>query len=289
MCGDSRLYSPYEMKLIEMGCAGAESTPVGGKVLYSRPHYKDGAVKIMVTSNLPAKYNQVLPRPSGLLEVPPLENGDYLTREEFERRYHAMPQIKKAELIEGRVYMPSPVRRKSHGVPDSAMITWLGVYRAATPGVSAANNATVRLDEANEPQPDADLRIEEAYGGQAFISSDDYLEGAPELVVEISASSASYDLREKQEAYRRNGVREYIVWTVYEQQVQWFSLEAAEYVRLQPDEAGILRSRVFPGLWLDVPALLQDDLASVLNCLQEGLASPEHAEFVERLAAAQND
>jgi Uma2 family endonuclease len=242
----------------------------------------------MVTSNLPATHSQTLPRPNGLPEVPPLENGDYLNREEFERRYYAMPQIKKAELIEGRVYMPSPVRRKFHGEPDSTMTGWLFVYRAATPGVRAASNSTVRLDETNEPQPDADLRIDEVCGGQAVVGSDDYLEGAPELVVEISASSASYDLREKQEAYRRNGVREYIVWSVYEQQVQWFSLEAGEYVRLQPDEAGTLRSHVFPGLWLNVPALLQDDLAGVLSRLQEGLASPEHAEFVKRLTAAQN-
>ena len=39
----------------------------------------------------------------------PLEHGDHLTREEFERRYEAMPHVRKAELIEGVVYMPSPV------------------------------------------------------------------------------------------------------------------------------------------------------------------------------------
>ncbi len=158
--------------------------------------------------------------------IPPLEHGDTLTRDEFERRYHAMPNVKKAELIEGRVYMPSPVRRKNHCEPDSTLITWLGVYRAATPGVRAANNGTVRLDEYNEPQPDADLRIDEACGGQSRVSADDYLEGAPELAVEIAASSAVYDLREKQEVYRRNGVREYIVWHTVTKQVHWFSLEA---------------------------------------------------------------
>ncbi len=128
--------------------------------------------------------------------LPPLEQGDCLTRDEFERRYHAMPGVRKAELIEGKVYMPSPVRRKSHGEPDNILGGLLYVYSAATPGVRIANNATVRLDKNNEPQPDADLRIEEAYGGQATVSQDDYLEGAPELVVEIAASTAAHDLHD---------------------------------------------------------------------------------------------
>src|SRR5574341_441135 len=221
-----------------------------------------------------------------LPSIPPVENGDYLTRDEFERRYNAMPEATKAELIEGRVYMPSPVRRKSHGEPDSKMITWLGVYSASTPGVFAANNATVRMDETNEPQPDADLRIGEASGGQATLSPDDYLEGAPELAVEVSASSASYDLREKLSAYRRNRVQEYLVWSIYNQQLKWFRLEAGQYVPLEPDEDGVIRSRVFPGLWLDVTALLDDDMAKVLAVLQQGLASPEHGDFVKRLSEA---
>lgn len=239
----------------------------------------------MVTSNLPATRDQMFLQPGELPAIPPLENGDYLTREEFERRYQAMPKTTKAELIEGRVYMSSPVRCKSHGRPDNTMSTWLGVYSAATPGVFAANNSTVRLDQPNEPQPDVFLCIEADKGGQAIISADDYLEGAPELVVEVSASSASLDLREKLVVYQRNGVREYLVWPVFEQQLHWFSLEAGQFVSLQPEADGIIRSRVFPGLWLNVPALLQDDLAGVLNCLQQGLAAPEHAEFVKRLAA----
>jgi Uma2 family endonuclease len=220
-----------------------------------------------------------------IVTLPPLENGDHLTRAEFERRYHAMPGVKKAELIEGKVYMPSPVRRKNHSEPDSAMITWLTVYRAATPGVRSANNGTVRLDETNEPQPDADLRIDEAFGGQSFVGPDDYLEGAPELVVEIAASSAAYDLREKLEAYRRNGVREYIVWATFDAQVYWFDLTAGAETCLLPDAAGIVRSQVFPGLWLNVPALLADDLTAVLSTLQQGLATAEHQAFVERLVA----
>src|SRR2546427_3449968 len=86
-------------------------------------------------------------------ELPPLEGGDRLTRSEFERRYDAMPQLKKAELIEGVVYMPSPVRCKSHGQPHGQIMSWVGVYSAATPGVDFADNATLRLDPDNEPQP----------------------------------------------------------------------------------------------------------------------------------------
>src|SRR4029434_1628974 len=87
--------------------------------------------------------------------VLPLENGDTLTRAEFERRYEAMPHLKKAELIEGVVYMPSPVRMDQHAEPHIDLATWLGVYRAATPGVRAGAEATVRLGSSSDPQPDA--------------------------------------------------------------------------------------------------------------------------------------
>ncbi len=144
-----------------------------------------------------------------LSALPPLESGDKLTRAKFEQRYAAMPQVKKAELIEGTVYMASPLRAKAHGKPHIHIMTWLGTYEAATPGVEALDNATVRLDANNEPQPDALLRIEQ--GGQSTISDDDYIEGAPELIVEIAASSASLDLHEKLNVYRRNQVQEYLV------------------------------------------------------------------------------
>lgn len=148
--------------------------------------------------------------------IPPLEPGDRLTREEFERRYYAMPNLKKAELIEGVVYMPSPVRLDRHGAPHAELVAWLVVYKSVTPGVRCADNTTVRLDETNEPQPDALLMIDPARGGQARISTADYVETAPELVAEVAASSASYDLHTKLGAYLRNGVREYIVWVRHE-------------------------------------------------------------------------
>lgn len=216
----------------------------------------------------------------------PLENGDRLSRSEFERRYTAMPHIKKAELIEGVVYMASPVRFESHGEPHSLVIAWLGFYRAATPRVRLADNATVRLDTDNEPQPDALLRLDETVGGQSRISDDGYIEGAPELIAEVAASSASYDLGDKLKVYRRNQVQEYIVWEFYENKLTWFRWIDGEYVALQPDESGIIRSEVFPGLWLAVPALLAVDFAQVLAVAQDGLQAPEHAEFMARLSGA---
>lgn len=216
------------------------------------------------------------------LTIPPLENGDKLTRAEFERRYQAMPNLKKAELIEGVVYVASPLRIKSHGEPHAYVMAWLGVYKAATPGVGLADNATVLLDSDNEPQPDALLRIE--IGGQSSINEDDYLEDAPELIVEIAASSASYDLHEKLRAYRRNGVQEYLVWRVFNREFDWFRLNEGEYIKVEPNADGVIYSQVFPGLWLDIAALLAGDLAKVLAVLQLGLATPEHQIFVENLS-----
>ena len=138
--------------------------------------------------------------------LPPLEGGDRLTRAEFERRYEAMPHIKKAELIEGVVFMPSPVHYSSHSKPHAYIIGWLAFYCSSTPNVDLGDNATVRLDMDNEVQPDALLRLDAAQGGTSHLSDDDYLEGPPELIVEIAASSASYDLHDKLNVYRRNGL-----------------------------------------------------------------------------------
>lgn len=213
-------------------------------------------------------------------KILPLENGDFLTRSEFEKRYEAMPQIKKAELIEGVVYMGSPVRI-THGRPHASIMAWLSPYWIATPGVDLADNTTVRLDADNEPQPDALLRIE--VGGQSTISEDSYIEGAPEFIAEIAASTASYDLRDKLKVYRRNQVQEYLVWKVYDRKIDWFRLREGEYVSLVADESGIIKSEVFPGLWLAVPALIAGNLTEVQVVLQSGLATSEHQIFVDRL------
>ncbi|MEO1373791.1 MAG: Uma2 family endonuclease [Cyanobacteria bacterium J06635_10] len=219
---------------------------------------------------------------STIVNLPPLENGDRLTRYEFERRYQAMIQIKKAELIEGVVYVASPVRASKHGRPHAAIIGWLMVYKSATPKVDVQDNATLRLDADNEPQPDALLRIEAEAGGNSRISEDDYIEGSPELIAEIAASSASYDLNDKLNAYRRNGVKEYIVWQMYENRLDWFILKEGRYISLEADESGIIRSEFFPGLWLAVNALREGNLAEVLKVLQQGLQTNEHQKFLQR-------
>lgn len=222
------------------------------------------------------------------LQLPPLENGDRLTRTEFERRYCAMPNLKKAELIEGIVYMASPLRFEPHAEPHANLMIWMGNYKVATPGVRLGDNPTVRLDSDNEPQPDAVLLIDAGVGGRSRISTDGYIEGAPELVAEIAASSVAIDLRDKKRAYRRNGIQEYIVWQVFDQKLDWFSLQDDEYVSLLPDETGVINSQIFPGLRLSTSALLEGDMQQVLSVLQNGLSSAEHIEFVNRLTNAQS-
>ncbi len=219
------------------------------------------------------------------VHVPELRAGDRLTRAEFERRYEAMPHVKKAELIEGVVYMPSPVSHMNHGGPHFNVIAWLGVYQSATPGAEGSDNPTVRLDLENEPQPDAFLRIRPEFGGQSR-DSGGYVGGAPELIAEVAASSVSYDLHDKLRAYQRNGVLEYVVWRVEDRAIDWFVLREDRYVPLPLNSAGHFQSEVFPGLWLDPAAMIRGDLAAVMAVLQQGLASPEHADFVRRLRPA---
>ncbi len=219
------------------------------------------------------------------LTIPPLVNGDKLTRDEFERRYNAWVNPKKAELIEGIVYMAAALRFRSHSQPHGWILTWLGTYESRTPGVALGVEPTVRLDLDNELQPDAVLLINQKAGGQARLSDDDYIEGAPELIVEIAASSVAIDLHAKKQAYCRNGVQEYIVWQVLDRKVNWFYLEQGEYLELSANQDGILQSQVFPGLWLAVTELLAGNMLSVLTILQAGLLSPEHAAFVQKLAS----
>ncbi|GAB4294915.1 MAG: Uma2 family endonuclease [Oscillatoriaceae cyanobacterium] len=237
-----------------------------------------------MTSSLPNPLNsQVAPAP----HLPPLENGDRLTRPEFERRYQAMPNIKKAELIEGVVYIASPLGFKSHAEPHGNFIGWLWTYKAATPQVEMGIEPTVRLDIDNEPQPDGVLLISPESGGKSRLSIDGYLEGAPELVVEIAASSAAIDLSDKKRAYRRSGIQEYLIWQVFEQKIDWFGLEDGDYISLPPNQEGVICSLVFPGLWLDVAAMLQGNMPQVLATLQAGINSAAHQEFVQQLIPPQ--
>ena len=219
------------------------------------------------------------------LGLAPLNSGDRLSRVEFERRYGQRPDLKKAELIEGVVCVASPVRVNQHGEPHAHAITWLGVYEANTAGVLVADNTTLRLDLDNEPQPDAVLWIDPSLGGKAKTTQDDYLEGAPELIVEVAASSAFYHLHDKLRAYRRNSVQEYLVLLTYERKTVWHELREGEYQALAADADGVLRSRVFPGLWFDSMKFWDDDLAGLLAVLQQGLDSVEHERFAAELQA----
>lgn len=178
--------------------------------------------------------------------------------------------------------MPSPVRLRRHGDPHFRLIGWLAHYAAYTPCSIGGDNTTARLDLDNEPQPDGLLLIDPECGGQAIISEDDYVENAPEWVGEVSGSSVSFDMHTKLNVYRRNGVREYVVWRVQDKQIDWFILRSGEFERLIPDETGILRSETFPGLRLDAAALIRGAMARVLAVVQQGLASAEHAAFLRQ-------
>ncbi len=228
---------------------------------------------------------EVPPFVLGNLEIPELETGDRLNRLEFERRYDAMPSLKKAELINGVVYVGGRVKLRKHAQPHAKLVGWLGTYYAMTPGVDVADSASIRVDEDNMPQPDGDLRIEEACNGQSYIGEDDYLQNVPELVIEIASSTASYDLHDKLDMYLLNGAKEYLVWRVLDKQIDWFVSQDGTYTKLQPDAEGIIASTIFPGLWLAVRAMLAGNLATVLAELQKGITSDEHQAFVAELAA----
>jgi Uma2 family endonuclease len=205
---------------------------------------------------------------------------------EFERRYAAMPHVKKAELLRGIVYMPSPVRLEQHGEPHSELIGWLTVYKSFTPGVRVGDNSTTRLDDLNEPQPDILLLIPSSAGGQTQMSTDGYVVGPPELLCEVAGSSRSLDLGVKKQLYCEFGVKEYVVWQVEQDGIDWFVLRDGKYDSKEPDPDNIFRSTIFPGLWLDWQALLNGDLARVFAVVQQGAAMPEHQAFVERLKQA---
>lgn len=199
-----------------------------------------------------------------------LDSGDRLDREEFHRRYEARPDIRRAELVEGVVYVPSPTRFTWHDDQVMATHLWVGTYALTHPDVKAGGNASLFLGQRTEVQPDAFLfRLHAPEGdGGAHLNSDGYIEGAPQLVVEVAASTASYDLHDKKLAYLRNGVREYLVWRVLDSAFDWFRLRDGEYVLVEPDASGVIESSEFPGLRLNVSKLLAGDMSGVLAELE---------------------
>ena len=215
-------------------------------------------------------------------EMPPLVQGDKLSRDEFMRRWEAMPRLKRAELIGGIVYMPSPLSR-NHGIFDLDVGGWLWMYSVSTPGCEAGGNATWLMRESDAPQPDCDLRILPEYGGQSRMEGD-YSAGAPEFLAEVCLSSTSYDLNQKFDLYQEAGVHECLALLLREHEVRWHRLVDSKFHVMSPGSDGILRSVVFPGLWLDPAALLTQDKQRMLAALQQGLQSPEHAAFVAELS-----
>ena len=216
--------------------------------------------------------------------IPRLENGDHLSRDEFLLRWDACPHIKRAELLDGVVFMPAAVYFSQHSLPHGLLMAWLGQYYFSTPGIALGDNGTVGLDDKSLPQPDAFLVLPTELGGLAAENKKGYLEGPPAWVGEVAATSASIDLHTKLRLYQRTGVAEYFVWQTIDRTLNWFVLEQKKYVPLAAEQ-GIFKSRIFPGLWLDGEALLAGDTQRLQAALQEGIATPEHATFCSRLAA----
>ena len=216
------------------------------------------------------------------LPIPRLEAGDCLDQATFHERYQAMPADFHAELIGGMVIVPSPLSSE-HGQYHALIMGWLTNYWGATPGVRAQDNATTILGDASEPQPDGALLIDRAHGGQTALSEHGYTVGAPELIVEVASSSESIDLNAKRHDYEQAGVVEYVVVVIRQRTVRWFALQSGAYQELQADVDGVFKSTIFPGLWLHLEALCQLNVAQVMATLRQGMASPEHAAFVQRL------
>ncbi len=214
--------------------------------------------------------------------MPRLEAGDCLSQITFHERYEAMPSHFRAELIGGMVIVPSPLSSE-HGQYHALMVGWLTHYWGATPGVRAQDNATTILGDASEPQPDGALLIDREHGGRTALSDSGYTVGPPELIVEVASSSESIDLNAKRRDYEHAGVLEYVVVVIRQQAVRWFVLQNRAYQEMQADADGILKSRVFPGLWLRQDALCRLDVSQVMLTLNQGLATPEHATFVQQL------
>lgn len=212
----------------------------------------------------------------------PLREGMRLSQPEFHRRYEAYPEDVKFELVGGVVYMASPVSEE-HGFQGTELITAFVLYKAATPGTRQTGDATTILGDQSEPRPDLSLRILWEYGGQSHVNEAGYLEGAPELIAEVSLSREAIDLGPKRQDYERAGVREYLVVAPRQQRLFWFDFRAGNELR---PRRGTYRSRAFPGLWVNGPALLAGDSARLIQTLQEGTATPAHARFVTRLARA---
>lgn len=223
-------------------------------------------------------------RPTSSVSLPTLEAGDHLDQKTFHERYEAMPEDFRAELIGGIVFLPSPLKRP-HGRMRVLLSLWLDTYGQATAGTEVFSNPTTILDRRAEPQPDLCMLIANPRHGQTR-EEGEYIVGAPELIVEVASSSESIDLHRKRDDYERTGVKEYLVVLLRQKRIEWFIRRNAHFENLPAAGDGIYRSEVFPGLWLDPAALLGQDHRRLLDVLQQGLATPEHTQFVAHLASS---
>jgi Uma2 family endonuclease len=236
----------------------------------------------MSTISRPTRAHAFAPLASSENGASLLRTGDNMKQPEFHRRYEAYAEDARFELVGGVVYMASPLGL-THSRYDDEVGFALGLYRRTTPGVEVLHSATAILDEESEPQPDLGLRILPEYGGRSR-TTDDYIDGPPELLVEIACSTRAIDMNQKRQDYDRTGVQEYLVLCVEERELHWFDFASGGVIR--PDRRGVARSRVFPGLWIDAPALLERNSPRLIAAVQEGLASRAHAAFVKRLEKA---
>jgi Uma2 family endonuclease len=225
------------------------------------------------------------PRPTTAAPaVPALVEGQRLDQPTFHERYEAMPPGTRAELINGVVWMPSPLG-PAHAEAHVPPLVWLSYYEENTPGVRALDNPSTAMGPRSEPQPDAMLRILPEYGGRTQTDRR-FVRGVPELIVEVSHTSRYNDLGPKLDDYERACVLEYVVRALEPDEVIWHVLQEGRLVPVPPDADGLYRSRVFPGLWLDPAALLARDTRRLRAVVDLGVATPEHAAFVARLAEA---
>ena len=198
-----------------------------------------------------------------------MKPGDRLTGDEFEQWHRVLSSLKRAELIEGIVHVPSPLLTVDHALPHSLVVAWLGTYVAATSRLYLGDHAMVRLDADNVVQPNAVLLF--ADGGRASVEADGRVAGAPDLVVEVGSTGAARGLYEKFQVYRRCGVREYLVWLINDRRFEWWALHEGVYSLVSADVSGVIASQYCPGLCLAVEALLRGDITYVLAVLQARL------------------
>ena len=217
------------------------------------------------------------PPPAAAADPDALRDGMRMNRAEFHRRYLRMDRIDpsfRAELIEGVVHLRDPMSASEpHATFQQWISAWCYEYLKRTPGLKSLVAPTVLLDDDAEPEPDVMLRRrvpgEDATG---------YVDRTPEFVVEVSVSTLRKDLGPKFRDYQRAGVPEYLVVDVTGERLHWFVRDAdGLLVDLPPDADGLLKSREFPGLWLDPAAFFAEDAAGIEAAVAAGVAARDAA------------